>query len=107
VEDSYAGTRGFEIGNIPPRRSPGTPRWRSGSTPPPVAVFADRIVGVVRDGRYLTVKPAKLMDGPGAREKTAPSAETFRGHGRAFQDLVYRDLVKVSERSDRRARNVG
>jgi len=101
VEDSYAGTRGFEIGNILAAeiaRHPSVEVWLNTTA---VAVFADRIVGVVRDGRYITVKPAKLMAATGAREKMLSfPGNTLPGvYGAgAFQTLVNRDLVKSSER---------
>jgi Fe-S-cluster-containing hydrogenase component 2/bacterioferritin-associated ferredoxin len=66
-----------------------------------VAVFADRIVGVVRDGRYIAVTPAKLMVATGAREKMLSfPGNTLPGvYGAgAFQTLVNRDLVKSSKR---------
>ena len=101
VEDSYAGTRGFEIGNILAAeiaRHPSVEVWLNTTA---VAVFADRVVGVVRDGRYITVKPAKLMAATGAREKMLSfPGNTLPGvYGAgAFQTLVNRDLVKSSER---------
>jgi sarcosine oxidase subunit alpha len=101
VEDSYAGTRGFEIGNILAAeiaRHPSVEVWLNTTA---VAVFADRIVGVVRDGRYITVKPAKLMAATGAREKMLSfPGNTLPGvYGAgAFQTLVNRDRVKSSER---------
>jgi NADPH-dependent 2,4-dienoyl-CoA reductase/sulfur reductase-like enzyme/Fe-S-cluster-containing hydrogenase component 2/bacterioferritin-associated ferredoxin len=101
VEDSYAGTRGFEIGNILAAeiaRHPSVEVWLSTTA---VAVFSDRVVGVVRDGRYLTIRPAKLMVATGAREKMLSfPGNTLPGvYGAgAFQTLVNRDLVKSSGR---------
>jgi len=101
VEDSYAGTRGFEIGNILAAeiaKHPSVEVWLNTTA---VAVFADQVVGVVRDGRYLSVKPAKLMAATGAREKMLSfPGNTLPGvYGAgAFQTLVNRDLVKSSER---------
>jgi len=101
VEDSYAGTRGFEIGNILAAeiaKHPSVEVWLNTTA---VAVFADRIVGVVRDGRYIAVTPAKLMVATGAREKMLSfPGNTLPGvHGAgAFQTLVNRDLVKSSKR---------
>jgi NADPH-dependent 2,4-dienoyl-CoA reductase/sulfur reductase-like enzyme/Fe-S-cluster-containing hydrogenase component 2/bacterioferritin-associated ferredoxin len=101
VADSYAGTRGFEIGNIlaaEVAKHPSVEVWLNATA---VAVFADRVVGVVRDGRYLTVKPAKLMVATGAREKMLSfPGNTLPGvYGAgAFQTVVNRDLVKSSER---------
>ncbi len=101
VEDSYAGTRGFEIGNILAAEIatyPSVEVWLNATA---VAVFSDRIVGVVRSGRYVTVKPRKLMIATGAREKMLSfPGNTLPGvYGAgAFQTLVNRDLVKSSQR---------
>ena len=101
VEDSYAGTRGFEIGNILAAeiaKHPSVEVWLNTTA---VAVFSDRIVGVVRDGRYIAVTPAKLMVATGAREKMLSfPGNTLPGvYGAgAFQTLVNRDLVKSSKR---------
>ena len=101
VEDSYAGTRGFEIGNILAAeiaKHPSVEVWLNTTA---VAVFSDRIVGVVRDGRYIAVTPAKLMVATGAREKMLSfPGNTLPGvYGAgAFQTLVNRDLVMSSKR---------
>jgi sarcosine oxidase, subunit alpha len=101
VEDSHAGTRGFEIGNIlaaEVAKLPSVEVWLNTTA---VAVFADHVVGVVRAGRYVTVRPAKLMVATGAREKMLSfPGNTLPGvYGAgAFQTLVNRDLVKSSER---------
>lgn len=101
VEDSYAGTRGFEIGNILASEIANYPSVEIWLNTTAVAVYSDRIVGLVRDGRYVTVKPAKLMVATGAREKMLSfPGNTLPGvYGAgAFQTLVNRDLVKSSER---------
>jgi NADPH-dependent 2,4-dienoyl-CoA reductase/sulfur reductase-like enzyme/Fe-S-cluster-containing hydrogenase component 2/bacterioferritin-associated ferredoxin len=101
VEDSYAGTRGFEIGHLLAAelsRLPSVEVWLNTTA---VAVFSDRLVGVVRAGRYVAVRPAKLMVATGAREKMLSfPGNTLPGvYGAgAFQTLVNRDLVKSSER---------
>jgi NADPH-dependent 2,4-dienoyl-CoA reductase/sulfur reductase-like enzyme/Fe-S-cluster-containing hydrogenase component 2/bacterioferritin-associated ferredoxin len=101
VEDSYAGTRGFEIGNLLAAeiaRHPSVEVWLNTTA---VAVFSDRVVGVVRDGRYRTIRPAKLMVATGAREKMLSfPGNTLPGvfGAGAFQTLVNRDLVKSSGR---------
>ncbi len=101
VEDSYAGTRGFEIGNILAAEiatQPSVDVWLNTTA---VAVFSDRVVGVLRNGRYLTIRPAKLMVATGAREKMLSfPGNTLPGvYGAgAFQTLVNRDLVRSSER---------
>ena len=58
VEDCYAGTRGIEIGNnlaAEIAKYPSVQVWLNTTA---VAVFADRVVGVVRGGRYIAVQPA-------------------------------------------------
>jgi len=101
VEDSYAGTRGFEIGNILAAeiaQHPSVDVWLNTTA---VAVFADRVVGLVQGRRYITVTPAKLMVATGAREKMLSfPGNTLPGvYGAgAFQTLVNRDLVKSSAR---------
>jgi sarcosine oxidase, subunit alpha len=101
VEDSHAGTRGFEIGALLAEeigRLPSVEVWLDTTA---VAVFADRVVGVVRGGRYVTVRPRALMVATGARERMISfpgnSLPGVYGAG-AFQTLVNRDLVKSSER---------
>jgi NADPH-dependent 2,4-dienoyl-CoA reductase/sulfur reductase-like enzyme/Fe-S-cluster-containing hydrogenase component 2 len=101
VEDSYAGTRGFEIAGILAAeiaRHASVEVWLNATA---VAVFSDHIVGVVRGSRYIAVKPAKLMVAAGAREKMLSfPGNTLPGvYGAgAFQTLVNRDLVKSAER---------
>jgi len=101
VEDSYAGTRGFEIGHLLAAELSQLPSVEVWLNTTAVAVFSDRMVGVVRAGRYVAVRPAKLMVATGAREKMLSfPGNTLPGvYGAgAFQTLVNRDLVKSSER---------
>ncbi|MGE5257182.1 MAG: FAD-dependent oxidoreductase [Hyphomicrobiales bacterium] len=101
VEDSYAGTRGFEIAAILAAeiaKQPSVEVWLNTTA---VAVYSDHVVGVVRNGRYIAVQPAKLMVATGAREKMLSfPGNTLPGvYGAgAFQTLVNRDLVKSAER---------
>jgi NADPH-dependent 2,4-dienoyl-CoA reductase/sulfur reductase-like enzyme/Fe-S-cluster-containing hydrogenase component 2/bacterioferritin-associated ferredoxin len=101
VEDSHAGTRGFEIAAILAEeigRLPAVEVWLDTTA---VAVFSDHVVGVVRGGRYVTVRPRALMVATGARERMLSfPGNTLPGvYGAgAFQTLVNRDLVKSSER---------
>ncbi len=101
VEDSYAGTRGFEIGHILAAglaQHPSVEVWLNTTA---VAVFSDRMVGVARNGRYVAIRSSKLMVATGAREKMLSfPGNTLPGvYGAgAFQTLVNRDLVKSSER---------
>jgi len=101
VEDSYAGTRGFEIAQIleqEVREQDSVEIWLNATA---IGVFSDGIVGVVKGKVYRKVKPLKILVATGAREKmlsfpgnTLPG---IYGAG-AFQTLVNRDLVKSSER---------
>ncbi len=97
----FAGTRGIDIGA---RLAKDVSQLKTvevwlGSTA--LAVFSDRVVGVLRRGRYVLVKPKMLLVATGAREKSLVFAgNTLPGvYGAgAFQTLVNRDLVKAADR---------
>ncbi len=101
VEDSYAGTRGFEIAQILEekiRKLYSVEIWLNTTA---VGVFSDAIVGVVKGKIYRKIRPLRILVATGAREKmlsfpgnTLPG---IYGAG-AFQTLVNRDLVQSSER---------
>ncbi len=102
VEDSHAGTRGFEIGHILEKQleefNSCVEVWLNTTA---VGVFSDGIAGLVRGKEYIKVKPKKLLVATGAREKMLPfPGNTLPGvYGAgAFQTLVNRDLIKASER---------
>ncbi len=101
VEDSYAGTRGFEIAEILEKALAGLETvdvWLKATA---VAVFSDKIVGVIKDNQYRKIKPRKLLIATGAREKMLSfPGNTLPGvYGAgAFQTLVNRDLIKSSQR---------
>ncbi|MBN2032150.1 MAG: FAD-dependent oxidoreductase [Deltaproteobacteria bacterium] len=101
VEDSHAGTRGFEIARIleeEVRRLDSVEVWLSTTA---VGVFSDRVVGVVKGNIYRKVKPQRLLIATGAREKMLSfPGNTLPGvYGAgAFQTLVNRDLVRSSDR---------
>lgn len=101
VEDSYAGTRGFEIGKILENKlliSESVDIWLNTTA---VGVFSDGIVGVVKNGSYRMIRPKKLLVATGARERMLPfpgnTLPGIYGAG-AFQTLVNRDLIKSSSR---------
>ncbi len=101
VEDSYAGTRGFEIAQILENKIKKLGSIEIWLNTTAVGVFSDGIVGVVKGNIYRKIRPLKLLVATGAREKmlsfpgnTLPG---IYGAG-AFQTLVNRDLVKSSER---------
>jgi len=104
VEDSYAGTRGFEIAAILEqeiKKLKSVDIWLNTTA---VGVFSDKIVGIVKgiqSSRYLQIKPKKLLIATGAREKMLSfPGNTLPGvYGAgAFQTLVNRDLVKSAEK---------
>ncbi|MFO8164101.1 MAG: FAD-dependent oxidoreductase [Desulfatiglandales bacterium] len=101
IEDSYAGTRGFQIGKILENEVQtlgSVDIWLNTTA---VGVFSDGIVGVARNGTYRLIRPQKLLVATGAREKMLSfPGNTLPGvYGAgAFQTLVNRDLVKASSR---------
>ncbi len=110
IEDSYAGTRGFEIAEILKEeidKLESVDIWLNTTA---VAVFSDKIVGAIKnvkrvkgaiDSCYKQIKPEKLLIATGAREKMLSfPGNTLPGvYGAgAFQTLVNRDLVKSSEK---------
>ena len=104
VEDSYAGTRGFEIAAILAEQIEKLETVDLWLNTTAVGVFSDKIVGAVKGiqpGRYIRIKPQKLLIAAGAREKMLSfPGNTLPGvYGAgAFQTLVNRDLVKSSEK---------
>jgi sarcosine oxidase subunit alpha len=100
VADSHAGTRGFEIGKILQEELAALPSVEVWLNATVVAVFVDKIVGVVRSNQYCKIKPRVLLVATGAREKMLSfPGNTLPGvYGAgAFQTLVNRDLIKSSE----------
>lgn len=98
----YAGTRGTDIAvrlDAEVRSHPSVEVWLDSVA---LAVFSDRRVGILRDGReYVLVRPEVLLVATGAREKSI----LFKGNtlpgvygAGAFQTLVNRDLVRAAER---------
>ena len=101
VEDSHAGTRGFEIGKILQEELLAFDSVQVWLNTTAVAVFSDKIVGMVQDGQYRKIKPRKLLVATGAREKMLSfPGNTLPGvYGAgAFQTLVNRDLVMSSQK---------
>ncbi len=102
VETVYAGTRGIDIATRleeQVRQLESVHVWLNSTA---LAVFADRQVGIWRDGTtYVLVEPQMLLVATGAREKSL----AFRGNtlpgvygAGAFQTLVNRDLIRAAER---------
>ena len=101
VEDSHAGTRGFEIGEILENELRGLPSVAIWLETTAIGVFSDGIVGVVKKNAYHLIRPRKLLVATGAREKMLSfPGNTLPGvYGAgAFQTLVNRDLVQSSQR---------
>lgn len=101
IEDSHAGTRGYEIAHVLEEELADLDSVKVWLNTTAVGIFSDRVVGVVRDGRYVKIKPKKLLVATGAREKMLSfPGNTLPGvYGAgAFQTLVNRDLVRSSEK---------
>ena len=101
VEDSYAGTRGNDIAKILGKEVEEYKNIDVWLSSPAIAVYSDKLVGVLKEDKYVLVKPRKLLVATGAREKMLSfPGNTLPGvYGAgAFQTLVNRDLVKSSEK---------
>ncbi|KQC05999.1 MAG: sulfurtransferase [Candidatus Cloacimonas sp. SDB] len=97
VEDSYAGTRGNDIGKLlaeQVRSFKCVEIWTNSTA---LYVFSDKKVGIIKDGTYKIVEPKVILNAAGAREKflrfKGNTLAGIYGAG-AFQTLVNRDLVK-------------
>jgi len=102
INACYAGIRGIDIATqlaADLEKTPAVDVWLNTTA---IAVFSDKKVGVVRDGKdYVLIEPKIILVATGAREKSL----TFKGNtlpgvygAGAFQTLVNRDLVRCSER---------
>ncbi len=102
VKDSFAGTRGYEIGKLLSEevaKFDNVEVWLDSSA---IAVYSDKKVGVLKDNEeYVLITPKMILNATGAREKSLPfPGNTLPGvYGAgAFQTLVNRDLVKASDK---------
>lgn len=101
VADCWAGTRGIDIAKIltdEVEQHKSVEVWLNASA---VGLFEDRLVGVVRGGRYVQIEPELLLIATGAREKNLafPGCDLPGVYGAgAFQTLVNRDLVRSAEK---------
>ena len=101
--DCYAGMRGIDIGITLEDELQKYGRnlidiWQNSTA---VGAFCDGKIGIVREGRYVLVKPDILIVAAGAREKMLafPGCNLPGVYGAgAFQTLVNRDLVRPTER---------
>ncbi len=102
IEAVYAGTRGIDIATRLENEVRSLPHVRVWLQSAALAVYSDKTVGVLAEGRrYVVVKPEVLLTTAGAREKNlAFPGNTLPGvYGAgAFQTLVNRDLVKPTGR---------
>lgn len=101
IDACYAGTRGMDIADRLAGGLAAFPSVEAWTDATAVAVYSDKKVGVVREGRYLLVEPKAVLAATGAREKPlAFKGNTLPGvfGAGAFQTLVNRDLVRPSER---------
>ncbi len=101
IDACYAGTRGTDIATKLEQEVHQFENVQVWLNTTALAVFSDRKVGVLRDGRYVVVQPHVLLVATGAREKSL----AFRGNtlpgvygAGAFQTLANRDLVRPTER---------
>jgi len=102
IHDVHAGTRGIDIAarlEASVRSHESVRVWLNSTG---LAVFSDRLVGILKDARtYVLVRPKALLVATGAREKSlAFSGNTLPGvYGAgAFQTLVNRDLIRPADR---------
>jgi sarcosine oxidase subunit alpha len=102
INACYAGTRGIDIATklaTDLEKIPAVNTWLNSTA---VAVYSDKKVGMVRDGKdYVLIEPKVILVATGAREKSLTfKSNTLPGvYGAgAFQTLVNRDLVRCSER---------
>ena len=101
VEDSFAGTRGNDIGKMLSQKvseNKNIDVWTNSIT---LYVYKDKKVGILNNDVYKLVKPKIILNAAGAREKflrfKGNSLAGIYGAG-AFQTLVNRDLVRPTER---------
>ena len=101
VEDSYAGTRGNDIGRILTEKVIQNPNIEVWTNSTALYVYKDKKVGIIKDGVYKLIKPKIVLNAAGAREKflrfKGNTLSGIYGAG-AFQTLVNRDLVRPTNK---------
>ena len=101
VEDSFAGTRGIDIGkklSDEVLKNENIEVWLNSTA---IYVFKDKKVGILKENKYVLIEPQIILNATGAREKFLrfPGNDLVGIYGAgAFQTLVNRDLVKSSKR---------
>jgi NADPH-dependent 2,4-dienoyl-CoA reductase/sulfur reductase-like enzyme/Fe-S-cluster-containing hydrogenase component 2/bacterioferritin-associated ferredoxin len=101
IDACHAGTRGIDIATRLEQEVRSFENVRVWLNSTALAVFSDRRVGILREGRYVIVRPEVVLVAAGAREKSL----VFKGNtlpgvygAGAFQTLVNRDLVRPTSR---------
>lgn len=101
VADSYAGTRGNDIGSMLAQQVTDNKYIETWTESTAIYVFHDKKVGILKDGEYKLVTPKVILNTAGAREKflrfPGNTLGGIYGAG-AFQTLVNRDLVRPTNR---------
>ena len=101
-EDSFAGTRGYEIAELLEKQIREFPNVTILYETSVVGVYKDKKIGVYKNnGKYSIIDFEGLVISAGAREKSLvfPGNDLPGVYGAgAFQTLVNRDLVKASDR---------
>ena len=101
IRDCYAGSRGMDIGKNLSSLAEDEKKIDIWINSPVVGVFSDGLVGIVKNGKYMLVKPERLLITTGAREKNLafPGCDLPGVYGAgAFQTLVNRDLIKPTDK---------
>ena len=101
VEDSFAGTRGNDIGKMLSQKVSENKNIDVWTNSIALYVYKDKKVGILNNDVYKLVKPKIILNAAGAREKflrfKGNSLAGIYGAG-AFQTLVNRDLVRPTKR---------
>ena len=100
ARECNAGVRGMDIGTLLTEEVNILPSVDIWLNAPVVAVFSDKKIGIIKDNKYVLLKPKIFLVAAGAREKALafPGSDLPGVYGAgAFQTLVNRDLVKASK----------
>lgn len=101
ARECNAGTRGMDIGIKLTEQLLSYDSVDVWLNSPVVGVFSDKKIGVVRDGKFVLIRPRRFLVTAGAREKALafPGCDLPGVYGAgAFQTLVNRDLVRPADR---------
>jgi len=96
-----AGVRGMDIGTLLTDEVSKLSSVEMWTGSPVVGVFCDKKIGVVKNGRYVLIKPEIFLVAAGAREKALsfPGCDLPGIYGAgAFQTLVNRDMVRAAKK---------